>query len=417
MAGLQFDYVLVMGLDEEAFPPPARPYPLLPASVQKKHALPMSSGALVYESSQTLWASLMRSATRVEISYAKQRHEKEVVSSSFVADLEPQACVALEMEALHSEMEAMDDDSAVPLPVGQEVRGGTSIIRNQSACPFRAFATHRLAIAALGETSPGIEASSKGSLIHLALEYIWRKLICRSALAALSDDETIALIYTAIEHAWEKAYVSADSRTRDYEKKRMQRVLLEWLDLELLRPDFKVVAIEKSYQMQLPELSEIQSEGSQFEVNIKADRMDVDAAGRKILIDYKTGARQSTAKWLVDEEGVGRIEEPQLPQYALAAGLSIDDAVAFARVRSGDMAYEGLCGDDIGIKGIVACDGKRSAPDDWQGVLDAWKMHINALAIEFVEGRCDVSPRDAHACDYCGFEAICRIEEVGLSDT
>jgi len=411
ISGLRFDHVLVMGLDEEAFPPPVRPYPLLPASVQKQYALPMSSGAVVYDASQRLWDSLLRSAPCVDISYAKQRDEKEVLPSSFVADLELKTCIMIEMEAMQLAMENRDDMSEVPLPEGQSVHGGTSIIRNQSACPFRAFAAHRLGITALDETAPGIEAKSKGSLIHLALEFIWRNLERRAALEALSDDERAALIDAAIEHAWSKAYVATDSRTREYEKKRMQRVLLAWLEVELQRPDFKVTAIEQEYQMQLPENTD-----QQFTVKIKADRMDVDATGRNILIDYKTGAKQSTATWLVDAEGKGRIVEPQLPQYALAAGLGMDDAVAFARVRSGDMAYEGLCGEEIGIDGIAPCDGKRGRPDDWQDVLDEWKSSINALATEFVEGRCDVSPRDANACKYCGLEAICRIDEIGFRD-
>jgi len=193
-------------------------------------------------------------------------------------------------------------------------------------------------------------------------------------------------------------------------------VLLGWFALELERPDFRVVAIEQEYLLHLPEVSD-----QQFTVKIKADRMDVDATGRKILIDYKTGAKQSTRKWLVgiddgESQHEGRIEEPQLPQYALAAGLGEDDAVAFARVRRGDMSFEGLCGDDIAIKGIVPCDGKRNAPDDWLDVLADWKTYVNVLATEFVEGRCDVSPRDDHACDYCGFEAICRVEEMRVDD-
>ena len=406
-SGLQFDHVLLMGFDEEAFPPPARPYPLLPASVQKKYALPMSNGALVYEASEKLWKVLLRSAPTIEISYAKQRDDKELLASSFVADLEPQDSHIINSDVIRLAMQTFDDVSDVPLMDGGDVRGGTSIIRNQSACPFRAFATHRLGIAALGETSPGIEAKSKGSLIHLALEYIWRTLETQQALAALDDEAALALIDAAIAHAWDEGYVVADSRTRAYEKKRMQAVLLQWFALELNRPAFKVVAIEQQYLMRLPESSE-----PAFEVKIKADRMDMDASGRKILIDYKTGAKQSTRTWLADESNDARIEEPQLPQYALAAGLGEEDAVAFARLRSGDMSFEGLCGDDIGIKGIVACDGKRSAPEDWQAVLDDWKIHINALAQEFVDGRCDVSPRDKGACKYCGFEAICRIEEI-----
>ncbi len=427
MKGLQFDHVLLMGFDEEAFPPPARPYALLPASVQKKYALPMSHAALVYESSALLWKSLLQSAANIEISYAKQRDDKELLASSFVTDMVPSPCERLSMDTSKLSMEVFDDVSAVPLQDGQQVSGGTSIVRNQSACPFRAFATHRLGIAALGETTPGIEASSKGSLIHLALEYIWRTLKSQQVLRALDHNAAINLIAAAIDHAWDKAYVVADSRTRGFEKKRMQRVLLEWFELELDRPAFKVVGIEQEYLMQLPMYLPMKSDSSsdhareqsieqpaeqQFVVKIKADRMDVDASGRRLLIDYKTGAKQSTRTWLVSENNE-RIEEPQLPQYALAAGLGADDAVAFARVRSGDMSFEGLCGDDIGIKGIVACDGKRRAPDDWQDVLDDWKTYINMLAGEFVDGRCDVSPRDAGACKYCGFEAICRIEEIG----
>ena len=409
VSGLQFDHVLLMGFDEEAFPPPARPYPLLPSSVQKKYALPMSNGALVYEASEKLWQVLLASAENIDISYAKQRDDKELLASSFVAGFELQDGEILAADTLKLALEAFDDASDVPLVDGENVRGGTSIIRNQSACPFRAFATHRLGIAALGETSPGIEAKSKGSLIHLALEYIWRNLQTQQALAALDDAAALALIDAAITHAWDESYVVADSRTRTYEKKRMQAVLLEWFALELDRPAFKVVAIEQEYVMRLPECSD-----NPFKVKIKADRMDVDASGRKILIDYKTGAKQSTRTWLADEANNGRIEEPQLPQYALAAGLGADDAVAFARVRRGDMSFEGLCGDAIEIKGIVACDGKRGVPEDWQAVLDDWKIHINALAQEFVDGRCDVSPRDKGACKYCGFEAICRIEEVGF---
>ena len=411
MGGLQFDYLFVMGMDEEAFPPPARPYALLPASLQKKYALPMSSGTVVYAASELLWQSLLRAAPTIDISYARQRDDKELLAASFVADLETGSGDIAPVDAVRLDMEVFDDESAVPLPVGQAVRGGTSIIRNQSACPFRAFATHRLGISELGETTPGIEASSKGSLIHLALEYLWRELGTQAALAGLDDAATVTLIDAAIEHAWQEVRVVADSRTREFEQKRMRRVLLEWFELELNRPAFRVAAIEQEYLLALPEDSE-----QQFTVKIKADRMDVDASGRRILIDYKTGAKQSTAKWLVAEGGElddGRIEEPQLPQYALAAKLGEDDAVAFARVRSGDMAFEGLSGDDIGIKGIVACDGKRRAPDDWPGVLDDWKTNIDALATEFIEGRCDVSPRDVHACDFCGLEAVCRIEEMG----
>jgi len=136
--------------------------------------------------------------------------------------------------------------------------------------------------------------------------------------------------------------------------------------------------------------------------------MDKDAHGHRLLIDYKTGAKQSSSQWLGE-----RIAEPQLPIYALAADLGAQDAVSFASVRSGEnMGFEGLSGEDMGIKGLTLCDGKRSRPDDWQAVLDIWRQQIDALAEEFIQGRSDVTPRDKDACKYCQLEAICRIDEL-----
>ncbi len=411
--GLRFDHVFLAGMDEEAFPPAARVHPLLPFGLQKKHAIAMSSGALAYAAAQKLWDDVLKSAPHIEISYAVQRDERELSPSSFVAALERLDChVADRQQSLP--LEDFDDAPAVPLRriAGEAVYvpGGASVIRNQSACPFRAFATHRLGISSLEETTPGIDAGRKGSLIHLALEQIWTRLQCRQQLAAMSDEETMQLIDAAVSRAWQESHLTADAESRACEKKRMRRVLTEWLQLELERPDFRVTGIEQEYRLQLPE-----SSATEFTVRVKADRMDEDACGRRILIDYKTGAKQSSAKWLVKGEG-GRIEEPQLPLYAMAAALGCEDAVAFARVRSGDMGYEGLSGIDIGVHGIAACDGKRGAPEDWQQVLDEWRENINALAAEFVNGRCDVSPRDENVCDCCRLEAVCRIEESGFGD-
>lgn len=406
ITGLCFDHIFVLAMDEQALPSAARPQPLLPLSLQKRYGIPGSHGALQFDASTRLWQQLLQASSNIEISYAEQKDVREIQPSSFVDELEEKEAAHTEITEQMAELESYEDAIDLALQPDEQVRGGTAVIKNQSACPFRAFATHRMGISALEETSPGLEPTSKGSLIHLALEYIWKELQTHAALTALNSDETTELIDASIQYAWHESSVVAGAMTQAYEQKRMQRVLSEWMQLELERPAFKVIGIEQEYLLQLPETS-----SPQFSVKIKADRMDQDGSGHRILIDYKTGEKQSTSKWLNE-----RIEEPQLPQYALAARLGINDAVAFARVRSGDMAYEGLCKEDIGIKGIVACDGKRNTPDDWQQVLDEWKTNINALAFEFVNGRSDVSPRNANACKYCGFEAICRIEEIGFVD-
>jgi len=403
--GLQFEHVFVIGMDEEAFPPSVHPHPLLPVYLQQKHGIPMSSGARVFESSCWLWEQVLQIAPTIECSYAQQKDERDMLPSSFVAGLPEKSMEHITLSSQLLELETFEDAPNVPMLADEDIHGGTSIIRNQSACPFRAFARHRLNIVELGETTPGIEASDKGSLIHLALEFIWGELKSQAALLHLTESERTGLLDAAIKHAWQESHIFRDSNIQVIEKKRMRKVLNAWLDVEAMRPPFDVIESERIYHLTLPETST-----QSCSVRIKVDRIDKDAEGRRILIDYKTGKTQSVAKWLGE-----RMEEPQLPLYAFAAGIAADDAVTFATVRSGDeMGFEGLAGEDTSIDGIAVCDGKYKRPEDWQQVLDDWRVHINALAREFVAGRSVVAPRDTKACAYCGLEAVCRIEETGF---
>jgi len=401
--GMQFDYVLLFGMDESAFPPAAKPQPLIPIRLQRDYNLPMSRGSLAFETSSWLWQQLRYSSPHMHVSFSKQRDDQAMQPSSFVKTLAKQTVLS---QALINEpwaMQSFTDDVLAPLQSHEHIRGGATIIENQSACPFRAFVRHRLNVQSLDETSPGIEATTKGSLLHLALEHIWQRLLSQEKLIKLSPEARNTLIDEAIEHAWQKPSAYTDFTTVRIEKKRMQQLLARWLDLEETRPPFQVQAIEKSFELSLPESASVP-----LHIKLKADRIDKDAEGHRILMDYKTGEKIAAKQWL-DE----RVSKPQLPMYAVAANLNSEDAVTFARIRSGDgMGFDGLCDSDIGIKGMTVCDGKSKRPDDFNTVLAHWKKQINMLAQEFVDGRCDVAPRDKDACKYCGLEAVCRIDEI-----
>ena len=135
------------------------------------------------------------------------------------------------------------------------------------------------------------------------------------ALLALDDTAAASLIDEAVAHAWREARVTVAESTRKFERRRMLTVLSEWLEEERKRPPFSVECCEKPYRLELPESGAIR-----FSVKLKADRIDRDEEGHRILIDYKTGRKQSIGKWIGE-----RPAEPQLPLYAVAEGLGVDD--------------------------------------------------------------------------------------------
>ncbi len=408
MTGLHFDAVFILGLDEEALPIPAQPVPLLPFAVQRRHALPGVTAAAAYAESGFLWQQLMQAAPRVHISFARSREGKELKPSPLLGGVDAfgtLSCEAKTAPAPRIDIETYEDAPDVPLLEGEQVRGGAAIVKNQSACPFRAFATHRLGIAALETPEPGIDAAAKGSLIHLALEYIWSRLASQAALLELDEAGMASLIEAAIAHACERLRHPLPDAVRQFECERMRRVLTEWLSVERERPSFRVQHCEKPFHLELPEGGSVR-----FPVNLKADRIDLDAQGHKILIDYKTGRKQSIGQWTGE-----RMAEPQLPLYSMAANLGEEDAVCFASVRSGEMGFEGLSGVSTGIKGIAEYKGKDEAAEDWPALLAVWRERINALAGEFIAGRSQVMPLKESVCNFCRLEAVCRIDEIGFA--
>lgn len=401
--GLRFDAVLAVGFDEDTLPIPAEARPLLSPALTRKYRLPSATPELAFATSGFLWQQLRQAAPQLDISYARQRDDRELAVSPLLADLPElrQELPAADFRQAH--MESFDDAPAVPMNSGEQVGGGSGIIRSQSACPFRAFATHRLAIAPLGETEPGLDAATKGSLIHLALEFIWQELRSQQRLLELNEAGEAELIAEAVAYAMRECRTVMAESSREQEQARLRQLLSQWLEIERQRPAFTVVEREKWFEMQLPAEGDVH-----FPIRLQADRIDRDEAGHTILIDYKSGRKQSPKQWLGE-----RMAEPQLPLYAVAAGLGEQDAVCFARLRSSDMGFEGLSGESVDIKNIVLFKGNEEAAT-WPELLTVWRQRIDELAAEFVAGRSDVAPRDTHACDYCCLEAVCRIDETGF---
>jgi len=90
-------------------------------------------------------------------------------------------------------------------------RGGATLVKDIAACPFRAFAKHRLGAKELEETDLGLNYRDRGNSVHRALEYVWTELQSQAALLALTPHALRDLIKRAAEAAVQKLGTVAGS--------------------------------------------------------------------------------------------------------------------------------------------------------------------------------------------------------------
>lgn len=397
--GSRFDAVWITTLDSTLWPGAPVREPLIPAAVQA--SVPRSSTDGCLARAQLELDVLCASAPMVRGSFARGAEDAALEITGLLRQLPVGEAPAPVSYCAARLAEPFEDASAPPRSPGP-VGGGTGVLRDQSACPFRAFARWRLGAIDLSPPRPGLDAADRGSVVHRALERFWEDLDGLAALQALDHDalgqRIAAAASAAVEELVARHRAILAPAARRLEAQRVGRALTRWLELEARRARFAVEDRESEVTMTFEGL----------ELDGKIDRLDRLPDGRVMLIDYKTG-RASRSAWLPG----ARIVDPQLPAYAVSMP-SAPAAIAFARIRPDDMRFEGLADGDTGTPGVVpladARHGYREL-DSWQELLSAWRGHLDALALDFMAGHARVDPRDADACATCHLHALCRIRD------
>jgi ATP-dependent helicase/DNAse subunit B len=189
------------------------------------------------------------------------------------------------------------------------------------------------------------------------------------------------------------------SRYLELEAKRLTRLVTEWLDFESTRVDFAVVETEAKHTVELAGLT--------FDLRLdRTDRLDDDSL---LVIDYKTGP-VATKSW-----DLPRPDDVQLPLYAGFA-LKEDDllgGLVFAKIRSNDPSFAGYIGDPQAtlLPGLSNASALVKSKFEVEMLID-WKQRIEQLALDFLNGRAEVDPRDyPKTCEHCGLETLCRVTE------
>ena len=393
-AGLRFDHLWIMGLHDEALPAAANPNPFLPTSLQLQHRLPHSTSERELEFATKLIDRLLVSAPDVVLSYPATEGDRTLAPSPLVAggrwldgkDEETANKWIACMRASAVFDEIVDETGPALAESGSP--GGASLFKDVAACPFRAFAKHRLAARPLEETDLGLSYRDRGTTVHKALEFIWRELGSHARLMELGSHDLQSLIARGAAAAVAKL---GPGIGRDLERQRLQRLLSEWLDIEKSRSEFTVAGIEAERIVAL----------AGFEVRVRADRIDQLPGGGQIIIDYKTGQLKSRG-W----EGE-RPDEPQLPLYCATSDHPVAGA-AFAMIRTGELRFRGLTASDVSLPALTKMSSDPAVP--FQEQLFEWRQVLQRLGEDYRTGKADVDPRK-DACENCGLRAFCRIRE------
>lgn len=387
-AGLDFDCLWVSGMTEDAWPLAARPNPLVPVALQRKAGVPEAAAETSLALDRRITERWLRAAPEVVFSHAEKDEDRDLLPSPLIAAV-PEGEVGVPDFPAYRDLVfcarrsvSFLDENAPSLSL-RTVRGGTRVLADQSACPFRAFARWRLGAEGLQTPAEGPDAMARGRLIHDFLRRLWERLRSRAGL----ERDPRAEIAQAAREAVKKA--GLEGRFAALERARLARLAAEWLQRERERGDFEVVALEKEKAIRIGGLA----------LAGRIDRMDRLADGSHLLIDYKTGGRLSPQMWLGE-----RPEEPQLPLYALSAAEPIG-ALAFAWVRPGQMKFMGFSRAKDQVPGLKPV---RS----WDGMLQSWRNALETLAQAFAAGEARVDPKDGlSTCRGCDLQPLCRVHE------
>ncbi len=415
--GQSFDHLWLMGCHEFALPSQPAPNPFIPAYLQERHDLPHSSHDRELRFAKTALAGILKGAPSAIISYPMRADEKDLsVSPLFkglpvVRDRGINASFSLKDSVRRAGgVEPMPPDGMIPVKEEElsSIRGGTSILKNQSLCPFKAFAVHRLYSSAISTPEPGLPATERGDILHQALKAFWDGVEGSARLKEMIEGKALeARISSVVDGIFKGVRPGApfSARFLEIEKERLSALLKDWLDQESKRPTFTVKKLEDEKVVNL----------SGLDIKYKLDRVDELEDSRSVLIDYKTGNGE-----LNKNDWAGpRPRDPQLIVYSIE---SLPQAVTFARVVPGDCKFVGISMDEGMLPGVRSIEKdnrwrNRAGAADWEGLMGLWRSTIEGLAKDFVEGNAIVDPLGGaagreSACEHCEQYPLCRVAEA-----
>jgi ATP-dependent helicase/nuclease subunit B len=371
--GLQFDSLWIMGMDSHTLPASTSINPLLPAEFQRLHAMPHSVPERELTIAQNILSDYRKNSTELVISYPAHDGEEGRQPSPLISHI-PRVSVdrILDKDLVPFpqtmvkpyQAELYEDNGPIYDKNKETISTGSNLFKHQAACPFNAFAIHRLKARALEEPIFGLSALDRGSIVHDILFELWSKWKRAAYLHQLSQkdiSDQLCNVTSQVLDQWAAHHIILrGDRYRTLEALRLEKLIQEWLDLERNRPLFEVQELERKQVISFGDL----------DVTLRFDRLDK-INDQLIVIDYKTGTI-NPRHWHGD-----RPKDPQLPLYVVASEPPVDGCV-FAQIKGGAVKFLGLADE-----GLLA---QQNSSSDWKTSVTEWQLGITSLAQEFSQG-------------------------------
>jgi len=389
-AGINFDYLWIMGMDNYSWPPTPSLNPFLPLQIQKNLGLPHATNERELEFTKKLLQRFKKSAKSIIYSCATYVDDCERKLSPLFDDIPRIQISDLELPKNDSKIikktKIFIEDSFLPVLPSEKISGGTRIFTLQALCPFKAFAAIRLR----ADLKPIWRHVIRGNIVHAVLEEIWKKINSYKELLDYSNLELKELINSSIDNVI-ASYCANITDIKYFfienEKKCLNNIIFKWLQLEKKRSPFVIVALEQKKTINFAGII----------CNFRLDRIDQLQDGSLIIIDYKTGTQSVAISNFFGEN----LFNPQLPLYCLTSSEKID-AIIFAQIHAKKVVFKGISSKDIGLNGI-----KIKNNEEWQELLNQWQTSLMKLGQDFNAGKNEVNP-GTNACRNCALKILCR---------
>ncbi len=422
--GMVFDHLWVTDLNDEVWPRPPEPNPLLPVRLQRDRRMPRASPERELEFAERLTTRWLAAAPEVVLSYGvseqdRVRHASPlIVKVPIAADPErilgapyvPYRRRIFEAAQAARAIEQCDDWQGPPLADVADrtayVHGGTWLVADQSACSFRAFARYRLGSCPLTPVAFSLTAAERGQLVHEALRVAWEYLRDKVKLDRLDEADLRKLAARAANTALDKLRrqrpFTLAGRYGALERERIATLVCNWLRFERKRPEgFVVHALEACWRLEVGGLR----------LDARLDRVDRLDSGGYLVLDYKTGGDCRVQHWFGE-----RPRDPQLTLYALYALDPNEVAgIAYALVRRGRLELRGLARSTVeGFGQLEPFSESEFAKKyaSWTQMLEGVRAVLERLASEFRQGLAWPEPRARIDCGRCEQQPLCRLVEL-----